>query len=85
MRRRKKGFYDKEQPICSRSTSSRLPPRRQAAARSKVAIFSPPESILRERLKKAMDPLPFWYALCEDCERKDAFPLPPRDQRPMAM
>ncbi len=77
-----KGFYDKEQPYLFQIYVEPL--RRMQAAAEGIGDIQPPDH-LRERLKKAMDPLPFWYAPFGEDVDQDAFPLHALTQRPMAM
>ncbi|MFT4619873.1 MAG: anaerobic selenocysteine-containing dehydrogenase [Sulfitobacter sp.] len=77
-----KGFYDKEQPYLFQLYVEPL--RRMQAAAEGVGDIQPPDH-LRERLKKAMDPLPFWYAPFGEDVDQDAYPLHALTQRPMAM
>ncbi len=77
-----KGFYDKEQPYLFQLYVEPL--RRMQAAAEGIGDIQPPDH-LRERLKKAMDPLPFWYAPFGEDVDQDAYPLHALTQRPMAM
>jgi len=77
-----KGFYDKEQPYLFQIYVEPL--RRMQAAAEGIGDIQPPDH-LRERLKKAMDPLPFWYAPFGEDVDQDAYPLHALTQRPMAM
>ncbi len=77
-----KGFFDKEQPYLFQLYVEPLR-RMQAAAEGKGDI-QPPDH-LRERLKQAMDPLPFWSPPFGEDVDQDAYPLHALTQRPMAM
>ncbi len=76
----KMGFYDSPQPYLFSLYSEPLR-RFQMAAEGK-GDRQPPDH-LRGQIKRAMDPLPIWYASAED--QADEYPIHALTQRPMAM
>ena len=77
------GLYDAPQPYLFSILSE--PMRRFQMAAEGKGRRQPPDH-LRDRVRKAMDPLPTWYPALEDAETDhEAFPLHALTQRPMAM
>ncbi len=77
------GIFDSPQPYPFQLYSE--PMRKFQRAAEGHGDRQPPEH-LRERVKKAMSPLPFWYAPFEDSHvDTDEFPIHALTQRPMAM
>ncbi len=78
----KKGFFDVEQPYIFQLYVE--PMRRMQAAAEGKGPIQPPDH-LRDRVKTAMDPLPFWSEPFGEDVDHDDFPLHALTQRPMAM
>jgi anaerobic selenocysteine-containing dehydrogenase len=77
------GFIAKPEPIVMQLYGEPLQKFRLAALGH--GPIQPPES-MRETLKSAFDPLPFWYAPCEEAQiDRRRYPLHALTQRPMIM
>ena len=77
------GLYDSPEPYLFQLYSE--PMRKFQRAAEGHGDRQPPEH-LRDRIKTAMDPLPFWYEPFEDTLiDKEEFPIHALTQRPMAM